>query len=557
VGARLRRQLSESGAALRLAAANPDLRRVELALAALVFGQWSYTVAVAVYAYHVGGPAAVGLVGLIRMLPAAFAAPLTALLADRYRRQRVLLLAAVAEGAGVALTAAAILGDAPSILVYGLAAGVQVATTAAVPARAALMPSLARSPQELTSANVAASTIDSVGAFAGPAAAGVLVGFTDVGVVLVLVAAVFGAAVLLLSRIPGGVRPRDDSTPAASVTRELVAGVQAVARQGSLAVLTALYAAQTFVAGALNVLIVVAALELLDLGNPGVGYLNAAIGIGGLLGAAAMFALAGARRLTPPFALGMVLWGVPMVLVAAWPQPLFALAVLGLLGVGNTFVDVAGVTLLQRAVPDAVLARVFGVLESLTWGTMAVGSIVASGLVLAFGVRWALVVVGTLLPLLMLVLWRRLAVLDAPPSAAEVERLELLRRVPIFAPLPPAVLEGIASTLERVDFAPGEIVFRRGDRGDRFYVVSGGEVEVDAGREEPVLLRAGDFFGEIALLSRIPRTATVSARTAVAAYALAGDAFVAAVTGYAESAGVADLVVASRLGSATARGASA
>ena len=135
-------------------------------------------------------------------------------------------------------------------------------------------------------------------------------------------------------------------------------------------------------AGALNVLIVVVSLELLDLGDSGVGYLNAAIGIGGLAGAALMFALVGgSRRLSPLFAVGMALWGVPMVLLAVWTEPVVAFALLGLLGVGNTLVDVAGVTLLQRAVPDAVLARVFGVLESLTWGTIALGSIAASGLV--------------------------------------------------------------------------------------------------------------------------------------------------------------------------------
>lgn len=214
------------------------------------------------------------------------------------------------------------------------------------------------------------------------------------GVVLLFIAGVFAAAVLLLSRIPAGERPQREPDSAGTVMRELLAGVHAIGRQTSLAVLTALYAAQTLVAGALNVLIVVAALELLDLGNPGVGYLNAATGIGGLLGAAVMFGLVGARRLTPHFALGMVLWGLPMVLVAVWPHPVVAFALLGLLGVGNTLVDVAGVTLLQRAVPDAVLARVFGVLESLTWGTMAVGSIAASGLIASI-VSWMASCVGS------------------------------------------------------------------------------------------------------------------------------------------------------------------
>ncbi|HEV8250672.1 MAG TPA: MFS transporter [Gaiellaceae bacterium] len=551
--ARLLRQLRESGAALRAAAGNPDLRRLELALAALVMGQWSYTVVVAVYAYHQGGAAAVGLVGLIRMLPAAFAAPLTALLADRYRRQRVLLVAAAFEGLGVGITAAAVLSDVPSLLVYVITAGVQLATTAAVPARAALIPSVARSPEELTAANVAATTIDSVGAFAGPAVAGVLVAFADAGIVLAVITAVFGCAVALLARISPDERPRVEQR--ADLTAELLAGARALASESKLAVLTGLYASQTLVAGALNVLIVVMSLELLDLGDAGVGYLNAAIGIGGLAGAAVMFALVGgSRRLAPHFALGMGLWGIPMVLIGTWPEPVLSFVLLGLLGVGNTLVDVAGVTLLQRAVPDVVLARVFGVLESLTWGTIALGSIAASGLVAALGGRGALVVVGGMLPLLTALAWRQLRALDArPPDAAA---LALLRGVSIFAPLPPAVIEALTAASHRLSLAEGDVVFRRGETGDRFYVIARGEVEVDVDRRAPVVLGPGEFFGEIALLADVPRTATVRARTPLEAYALPGDAFVAAVTGHADSADAADLVIASRLGSATSRGAS-
>jgi hypothetical protein len=134
---RLGTQLAESVAAVREAIRNPDLRRLQIALASLVVGQWTYTVAVAVYAYQHGGAAAVGLVGLIRMLPSAFAAPITAFFADRYPRRRVLVLATLAEALGVALTAAAVLAGAPNLLVYGITAIVQVATTAAVPTRAA------------------------------------------------------------------------------------------------------------------------------------------------------------------------------------------------------------------------------------------------------------------------------------------------------------------------------------------------------------------------------------------------------------------------------------
>jgi Cyclic nucleotide-binding domain/Major Facilitator Superfamily len=539
----IRRHLTESVRALRAALANPDLRRLQVALASLVVGQWAYTVAVAVYAYEQGGVAAVGLVGLIRMLPSAFAAPLVAYLADRYPRRRVLLVAGIAEGAGVAFTAATVAADAPPFVVYALTAIVQVATTAAVPTRAALLPSLARSPEELTAANVAATTIDSVGSFAGPALGGILLALVGVDAVLVLVTAAFAGAVLLMSRIRVGEQDRRAAGDGEGFLRELLAGARTIVADRDLRLITGLYAAQTLVAGALNVLVVVAALELLDLGDAGVGYLNAAIGLGGLAGSLVALGLVARRRLAGDFAAGMVLWGLPMILVAAWAEPAFALIVLGVLGIGNTLVDVAGVTLLQRAVSDAVLARVFGVLEGLTWGTIALGSILASGLVAWLGTRGAFLAVGAVLPLLTALAWPRLAAIDRRAAAPADAQLELLRRVPMFVPLPPAALETLAAALRPVRFPAGAEIVRAGEPGDSFYVVARGEVEVESRTLGP-----GESFGEIALLHGSPRTATVRARTDVEGYAVAGAAFVSAVTRHAGSARAADGVIAARLG---------
>jgi MFS family permease len=521
--------------------ANPDLRRLLLALASLVVGQWAYTVAIAVYAYEQGGVAAVGLVGLVRMLPSAFLAPVVAYLADRYPRRRVLLVAGAVEGTGVVLTAALVAVEAPSGLVYGLTAVVQVATTAAVPTRAAMMPSLARTPEELTSANVAATTIDSVGSFAGPALGGVLLAVLGVEAVLALVAAAFAGAVLLMSRIRPGVEPAPAERADARLVHELLAGARAIVTERDLGLITGLYAAQTLVAGALNVLIVVAALELLGLGEAGVGYLNAAIGLGGLAGSVIALGLVARRRLAADFAAGMLLWGLPMILVGLWAEPAFAVIVLGLLGIGNTLVDVSGVTMLQRAVSDEVLARVFGVLEGLTWGTIALGSILASGLVELLGARGAFVAVGAILPALMLLAWPRLAAIDRR-ARVPVAEVELLRRVPIFGPLPPAALEALASALRRVRFAAGSEIVRAGEPGDRFYVLVDGEVEV-ANRT----LGPGESFGEIALLRGTPRTATVRARTDVEAYAVDGPTFVAAVTDHSAATRAAEGVIAARL----------
>jgi hypothetical protein len=81
--------------------------------------------------------------------------------------------------------------------------------------------------------------------------------------------------------------------------------------------------------------------------------LNIAIGIGGLLGAVAAAALIGRARLATDFGFGMILWGLPIVLVALWLEPAFAVAALVLVGIGNTIVDVTGDTLLQRGIPKS------------------------------------------------------------------------------------------------------------------------------------------------------------------------------------------------------------
>ena len=228
-----------------------------------------------------------------------------------------------------------------------------------------------------------------------------------------------------------------------------------------------------------------------------------------------------------------------------------ALFCFGVVGVGNVLVDVAGLTLLQRMAPDEVRARVFGVLESVFLATIGIGAILAPLLTSAFGPRGALIAAGVGLCVVVLLFWRRLGTVDAPALVPE-EELSLLRGVPIFVPLPQVTLEQVASHLSQVRLAAGDVVFRRGDHGDRFYVVEAGEVIVSPESRPPVTLGRGGYFGEIALLRDVPRTATVTARTEVELHALERDIFIAAVTGHAPSAEAADAVIATHLGSASA-----
>lgn len=548
----LREKLGESAAAFRGNFANPQLRRLQLAGAGSVAGQWAYSVALAVYAYEAGGAKAVGIVTLIRTIPAAILAPFLATLTDRLPRIPLMASTSIGRAATIGGAGAVALSDGPSWAVYALAGLAAILGTVFLPAESALLPQLARDPEELTAANVTRSTIDSVGSFAGPAIGGGLLAATSAGVVFLVTAGTFiwGAVMVSLIR-PQAARAQaqaeaEEEPAREGLLRSAGAGFKAIAVERRLRVVIALYAAQTVVAGALGVLVVVTALDLLDKGESGVGLLNAASGIGGVVGALVAFALIGRKRLASDFGLGIILWGAPLALIGAWPNTAVALVALGVLGLGNTLVDVAGLTLLQRTAPPAVIGRVFGVLEMLLVGTIGLGAAIAPVLIAEIGIRWSLVVTGAFLPVLAALTWRQLLKIDAESEAPEA--LKLLEPISIFSPLSAPSVERLASQLEPVDVIAGTAVIRQGDAGDRFYVIESGRYEVTVDGARTREQGPGDFFGEIALLRNVPRTATVTAITDGRLQALGRDEFLAAVTGHPPSARAADAVVGARLG---------
>ncbi|MDQ3992743.1 MAG: cyclic nucleotide-binding domain-containing protein, partial [Actinomycetota bacterium] len=420
-------------------------------------------------------------------------------------------------------------------------------------AKAALTPSLARTPVELTAANVAATTTESAGSFVGPALGGMVLAVADVEAALAATAAAFLISAVLVARIRSGETPAP--APAASLAGDLLGGVRAIRDASGVPLLVGLYGAQTLVAGMLNVLIVVLALDLLALGEPAVGYLDGVIGVGGIAATVVVLARAGRARLGLDFAIGLLLWGLPLAAIGVWPETAFAIPMLAAVGVGNTIVDVAAVTLLQRAAPEAALARVFGVLESLTWATIGLGALAAPLAVELLGERSAFVATGLFLPVLGVLSWRRLASLDAslpPPD----ERLEATRAVPLFAALAPEALEQVAAALVPVRFAAGEAIVRQGERGDRFFLIRRGAATVSVDGRQGQPLAPGDFFGEIALLRGVPRTATVRAIGDLDAYAVDAATFAAAVGGSPGARATAERAVRTRLRTLRPSGAS-
>jgi predicted MFS family arabinose efflux permease len=544
----LRKRLSESSHAFEEVFRNRELRKLQLAFVGSITGEWGYLVALVVYANAQGGAKAVSLVLVLRWFAAALTASWLAYFADRLRRERVMLAADISRALAMALMAvAAYAGWTPGV-VSGLATFVAVASKTFRPAQAALLPSLARTPEELTAANVSSTAIESVGSFLGPALGGLLLAVSSTGAVFSATAVTLVWSAFLVSRIRAPAAPGRAPEANEGVLREALAGFRALGTEKDARVIVFLYSCQTLVAGALRVLIVVTALDLLDIGNSGLGFLNSAVGVGGLVGVAVAFALVGRKRLASDFAVGLILIGLGLGLIGVWPTPVAALLLMGVFGIGNTLVDVSAVTLMQRAVRDEVLGRVFGALESLLVANLAVGALLAPLLIDAIGIRAALVATGALLPVLAALLWRRLAVIDAR-AVVPVERIELLRSNPIFAPLPPAAVEHLAAKLVARSVAAGDVVFRQGEAGDLFYLVEDGRCEIAIDGEKVADAWPGEAFGEIALLRDVPRTATVTAVEDSKLLALERDEFIAAVTGHAPSREAADSVIGSRLAS--------
>ncbi len=543
----LRRQIVDSLDAFASLYRNPSLRRLQLAWIGSSVGTWGYVVALMVYAYGHGGPSAVGLVGVIRWFPAAIAAPFGGMLGDRFPRLRVMVVSDLVRAGALTAAAAAIAFSAPAAVVYVLAILVTVTSQAFQPAESALLPTLAESPEELAAANVANSTIEYAGYFVGPALGGVLLAVSSVETVFAATAAAFlwSAAMLALIRLRAPEPAREAAR--GSWQHEALAGFRTIWRDSRLSLIVALFAAQTFVYGGLTVLIAVASIQLLGLGSPGIGYLNAALGVGGLIGGVVAVTLVGVRRLALIFGVGLVLWGTPILVLGLWAKTGAAFVLIGLAGLGMTLTDVAGFTLLQRAVPEEVLARVFGVLHSAFFAAGGIGAIIAPALVSWLGIKGALIVTGALLPAVTAPSFGMLGRIDRSLTVPTAQ-INALRAIEMFAPLPAPTLEALAMSLARVDVPAGETLFRQGDHGDRFYIIESGEVEIEIDGREANVLGPGDHFGEIALLRDIPRTATARARKATQLFALDRDAFLGAVTGHAGSSEAAETVVAARLG---------
>ena len=488
---------------------NGAMLRALLSFGAAFTAEWSFTVAIGLVAFADGGAVAVGLVGLLRLVPAALLAPVIAAYADRMPREHVLIASSAVRGAATLGAAAVLAANGPAPVVYALAV---VSTIAFTPFRAthsALVPSLCRTPDELTSVNVVRGALDSASVIVGSLVAAVLVAVTGVTAVFVFAgaAALVSAALLLrlgYERIPLSAAGRQH------LLTEIREGLVAVASNAGLGTVVGLVVLQAAIRGAFSVFVVVVAIDLLDGAQSSVGVLMGVVGIGALAGSIGCSLLVGSRAMARWLGVAVVLWGAPLAVMGLLPYDVFALLAAGVIGIGNALVDVTAFTLIARMAPNAVLARVFGVLESVGALAVGLGAVVAPLLIDLCGSRGALIAVGAVAPVVCLLRWRRLTAIDRSVGV-RTDAITLLRQVPMLRPLPVPVIEQLAQRLTATELRAGERVFEAGDAGDSFYVVADGSVQVLDHGDVVRTMGAGEGFGEIALLGGCTRTMTVRA----------------------------------------------
>ncbi len=262
--------------------------------------QW---IAILVYAYGTGGTREMGIAAVALLVPTALLAPFVSQLGDRIHRERALAIGYLAIGVAAAFTAASLALSLPSPVAYLFAAATEhLRSLWCVRRTFPSCPELAETPAQLTAANALTSTLEGFAIFIGPLLAGVLIAIDGPK----LVFAVAAILMLAVGMLVLAVHARTRMTEHHVAVGDALEGFRELKRRPGARLLLGFVAGQTVVIGALDVLTVVLAYGVLSMGPSGPGVLSAAVGVGGLVGAAATVTLIGRERLAPAFFVGVV-----------------------------------------------------------------------------------------------------------------------------------------------------------------------------------------------------------------------------------------------------------
>jgi predicted MFS family arabinose efflux permease len=480
----------------------------------------------------------VGAATVGRFVPALLLGAYGGVLAERFERVRLMVgldwVCAALMGC-LAVVAAA---EGPPALAIVLAALTSLCAIAYEPAVAAITPETVPE-TDLAAANTLRNTVDNIAVVAGPAIGALLLFAGPPTVAFVANALTFVWSALVVSRMKVRSRPVDVTEGGeAGPLRQMTVGFRAIAASATATMLVAYSVIASFVYGVDTVQFVVLSAERLGTGATGYGYLLAGLGVGGVAAAGLVNRLAALPRLGTVILAGMAVYCLPTLLFLVVTAPPAAFLIEAVRGAGTLVVDVLAITALQRSLPSEVLARVFGAFFTLVLAAISLGALVTPRVISTFGLDASLWLAGLALPALCLLGWpllRRMDEANVAMTAALEPRVQTLQRLGIFAEASRPVLEQLARAAQEVDVAAGTTVIREGDEADALYVLLDGEMAVHARGESGVdhelpPMAAGAYFGEIGLLERIPRTATVTSVGPSRLLRLDGEQFLAALT---------------------------
>ena len=520
--------------------AKRDVRLLFSGLIVSATGSWAYNVALLAFIFErTHSLGWVGAAGLVRMVPVLLFSIYGGVLAERHERIALMVgsdaLCCLWQVA-IAVVAAT---NGPPALALVFTALTAASTVVYQPATAATIPSIVDE-DKLAAANALNGTIEELVVIAGPGVGAVLLLVGSPALVFAVNAASFAASAMIVSRISTRSRPVDVTEGGtAGPLAQMMVGVRTILGLAAARTLVAYSVLVSFVYGTDTVLFVGVSEHRLGTGAQGFGYLLAGLGVGGILAAGAVDKLAGSRRLGVIILAGAIGYCMPTALLTVIHSPALAFIVQILRGSSTLVVDVLAVTALQRAVPSDQLARVFGAFFAFFIGATAIAMVITPPIVSALGLNgglWTMAVGPTALAVAG---YPALRAIDRTTAgrAAELEpKVALLERLDIFASASRPILERLAAAARGAAFEAGSVIIREGEDADALYVLVEGEVQVSArgesgGPERPVrVMTAPTYFGEIGVLERIPRTATVTALTNCSCELIDGETLLDALT---------------------------
>ncbi len=384
---------------------NPWLARLMAGEFISSIGDWLYMVGMLIVVYDQSDdPLALGLVGAARIAPYVLFSVPAGIVADRFDRRTILLTTDIIRGGLQVVLAILVLNAAPTIWIVAVA---MVATSVAVffgPAIGAYLPSLVDDEADLGPANSVWATLDNLAYFIGPAVAGLLIAAGGLVASFILNAASFAVVAVILATLPAkrtAAGPTElDSRGAGERSGAQANGPRSAAGGwativGRMPAVMLLDAATSFVGGGLGVLTVIVAVNSLGVGEAGTGYLNAAIGVGGIA-AGIVAGWVVLRRLDVGIVVGSLICGAGLIALGLAADLLLASVAIAIAAGAQLVLDVINATLLQRTVPDGERGRAMGVLQISSALTAIVGAFAAPLLADAYGVPAALATIAVI-----------------------------------------------------------------------------------------------------------------------------------------------------------------